>query len=135
MPFPLLESRAMPLLDIFWTMLGLFLFIAWLWVLFSVITDLFRNDAMSGGVKALWVLFVIVLPALGVLVYLLMNGDGMARRTNEHAAAVQEASRTYIREAAGTPSVAGELSKLAELRDSGTISDQEFADQKSRLLA
>lgn len=124
----------MPLLDLFFSMLYFFFFVAWLWVLFSVIGDLFRNHEMSGGKKALWTLFLIVLPGLGVLIYLFAHGDGMARRSNEQAIAVQQASQDYIREAAGTHSVAEELAKLAELRDSGTISDEEFAAQKAHLL-
>ena len=125
----------MPLFDLFWTMLYLFFFVAWIWVLFSVVTDVFRNERLSGWGKALWMLFVIFLPVLGVLVYLIVEGDDMTRRSVEHARAVQDASREYIREAAGTTSVADELAKLAELRDAGTISDAEFEAQKAKLLA
>ncbi len=125
----------MPLFDLFWTMLYLFFFVAWIWVLFSVVTDIFRNQSTGGVGKALWMLFVIFLPVIGVLTYLIVEGDDMSRRSVEHMRAAQDASRAYIREAAGTTSVADELTKLAALRDAGTISDDEFAAQKDKLLA
>lgn len=125
----------MPLLDLFWTMLYLFILFAWWWALFSVISDLFRNRELSGVGKALWMVFVIFLPVLGVLVYLIVEGDDMATRNVERAHARAEAGRVYIREAAGTSSVADELTKLGELRDRGTISADEFETQKAKLLA
>jgi hypothetical protein len=126
----------MPLLDLFWTMLMVFLFIAWIWLLISVITDVFRDRDTSGWAKAFWALFVTLLPWLGVFVYLIAKGDDMARRRMEDARAADEAARSYIRDAAGGgTSVADELAKLADLRDSGVISDAEFQQQKSSLLA
>jgi len=124
----------MPLLDLFWSMMVFFLFVAWIWVLISVLADIFRNHDMGGGAKAFWILFVIIIPWLGVLIYLLANGHGMAERRMKEAAAQQEAARAYIQEAAGT-SAADELQKLAGLKDSGVISDEEFAAQKAKLLA
>lgn len=125
----------MPLLDIFWAMLWFFLFVAWISVLFSVITDLFQNRDMGGVAKALWVVFLIFLPVLGVLFYVITQGQGMAERQAERMAASEQAARTYIQEAAGAPSTADELEKLAALRDNGTITADEFAAQKTRLLA
>jgi hypothetical protein len=126
----------MPLLDLFWTMLMLFLWIAWFWVLISVVVDIFRNRESSGFQKAMWTLFVIVIPWLGVLVYIISQGDDMARRSAAVAMENQQATEAYIRQAAGTSvSTAGELEKLANLRESGVISDAEFESQKARLLA
>lgn len=124
----------MPLFDLFWSMLWFFLFIAWIWVLISVLSDIFRNHDMSGFVKAIWVLFVIVIPWLGVLIYLIVNGDSMNRRTVEEAQKREAAAQDYIRQAAGTTSVADELEKLGSLKSSGVISEEEFQAQKARLL-
>lgn len=125
-----------PLLNLFWTMLWFFLFIAWLWLLFSVFGDIFRSRDLSGWAKALWTLFIIVLPLLGVLIYLVARGAGMAERTVEARQRHDEALRAYIREAAEpAPSTADELTKLATLRDAGTITADEFEAQKAKLLS
>ena len=126
----------MPLLDLFWTMLWFFLFVAWIWVLITTISDLFRDRSTSGWSKALWMLFIVLIPWLGVLTYLIVRGDDMAERRIEDARAADEAARAYIRHAAGGgQSVADELAKLADLRDAGTITAAEFESQKARLLA
>lgn len=126
----------MPILDLFWTMLMVFLFVAWIWLLVSVISDLFRNQESSGWAKAFWALFMIIIPWLGVFMYLIVHGDDMARRRMQDAVAADQAARSYIRDAAGSSaSVADELAKLADLRDSGVISDAEFEQQKASLLA
>ena len=125
----------MPLLDLFWTMLMVFLFVAWIWVLIMVISDLFRDHTTSGWAKAFWVLFILAIPWLGVLVYLIAKGDGMAQRRIDDAKKADEAARAYIRESAGAPSTADELAKLAQLRDAGTITEDEFQTQKASLLA
>lgn len=124
----------MPLLDLFWTMLWLFLFITWIWLLISIFSDIFRRD-MSGAAKAGWVLFLIVLPLLGALIYLIANGGDMQARTVQDYQAMESAQKDYIRQVAGTGSTADELEKLAGLRDSGVISADEFATQKAKLLA
>jgi hypothetical protein len=125
----------MPLLDLFWTILLIFLFVAWIWVLVAVLADVFRSD-ISGWSKALWILFMIIIPWLGVLVYLIVHGGDMQRRSAATAVAVDEAQRDYIRSVAGTQqSVADELSKLAELREAGVITDREYENQKAKLLA
>lgn len=124
----------MPLFDLFWAMLWFFLFVAWIWVLISVFGDLFRDQSLSGWGKAFWALFILLLPWLGVLIYLIARGGGMAERRIAEMQAAEEATAAYIRETAGGPSVADELVKLAELRDAGTISADEFEAQKARLL-
>jgi len=122
----------LPLLDLFWTMLAFFLFFAWMWVLITIFIDIFRSP-VSGWAKAGWVLFVIFLPLLGVLVYLIVHGGDMQRRSMEQAAAVAQAQRDYIQDVAGASS-ADELEKLAKLRDDGVLSADEFAAQKAKLL-
>ena len=123
----------MPVLDVLWTMLIFFLFIAWIWVMISVIGDIFRSKDIGGVAKALWMLFVIMLPWLGVLVYLIARGDSMAERSVEQMAAVEDARRAYIKDAAGT-SVADELAKLASLKDSGALSAEEYASLKAKVV-
>jgi hypothetical protein len=125
-----------PLLNLFFTMLWFFLFIAWLWLLFSVFGDIFRSHDLSGWAKALWTLFIIVLPLFGVLIYLIARGAGMTERTVKAQERREEAFRAYVRETAGSsPSAADELAKLAALRDAGTISAEEFEAQKAKLLS
>ena len=123
----------MPVLDVLWSMLVFFLFIAWIWVLIAVIGDIFRSDDMGGGAKAMWVLFVMLLPWLGVLIYLIARGDSMAQRSDEQMDAAEAARRAYIQDAAGT-SAADELSKLANLKDSGVISAEEYASLKAKVV-
>lgn len=125
-----------PLLGMFWTILIVFLWIAWIMLLIRVFADIFRSDDMGGFAKAIWSIFVIIAPFLGVLVYLIARGDSMTRRDIKDAQAADAAMRAYVREAAGTEqSTASELSKLAELRDRGVLSADEFEQQKARLLA
>ncbi|MGH7587793.1 MAG: SHOCT domain-containing protein [Gemmatimonadota bacterium] len=126
----------MPLLDLFWTILWFFLFIAWIWLLISILADIFRSGDLSGWGKALWILFVIVVPWLGALVYLIARGGSMQERSMRDAAQREQATRQYIQEAATSgPSSADELTKLAQLRDSGVITTEEFQAQKAKLLA
>ena len=124
----------MPLFDLFWAMLWFFLFFAWIWLLIRIFADIFRSDS-SGWVKAGWTIFVIILPFLGVLVYLIAQGGNMAERDMEQMAAMEKAQRQYIQEAAGGGGTAAELEKLAGLKDKGVITDEEFAAQKAKLLA
>lgn len=125
-----------PLLDSFLTMLWFFLFVMWLFLLFRVVLDVFRDDALSGMTKAAWLIFILVLPYLGVLVYLIMRGSGMGRRAAAEAQARQAAVDDYIRTtAAGGGGPAGELAKLAALRADGTLTEHEFEQAKAKLLA
>jgi hypothetical protein len=125
-----------PIAGLFWTMLWFFLWIAWLMLLFKVIFDIFRSKDLGGGGKALWALFVIIVPWLGVLVYLIARGRSMTDRDLEAAKAQQDAFREYVVQTAGSgTSSAEEITKLAQLRDSGVLTDAEFAQQKAKLLA
>jgi hypothetical protein len=125
----------MPILHIFWSIFLIFMLAAWIWVLIAVISDIFSSDDLDGWSKALWLLGVMILPWLGVLLYMILRGDKMQERNRKAVAAVEKAQKEYIRDAAGTHSTAEELTKLADLRDKGVISDEEFAAQKAKLLA
>ena len=125
-----------PLLGMFWTFLLFFIWIAWIVVLFRVIFDIFRSKDLGGFGKALWVIFVILLPFLGVLVYLIARGHSMSERDYQEAKSQEQAFQAYVRNAAGSGGgSADELTKLAGLRDQGVITDAEFQAQKARLLA
>jgi type VI protein secretion system component VasK len=125
----------MPLLDLFFTMLWFFLFVAWIWLLISVYADVFRSDDLGGWGKAFWVLFVLMLPYLGVLIYLIARGGKMQERSVAQAQQAQRATESYIREVAGASSAADELTKLGHLREQGVLSPTEFEAQKVKLLA
>jgi hypothetical protein len=125
----------MPLLDLFYSMFLFFLFVAWIWLLISVYADVFRSDDLGGAAKAFWVLFVLLLPYVGVLVYLIARGGKMQERSVAAAARAERAAETYIREVAGATSTADELTKLGALRDQGVLSAQEFEAEKAKLLA
>ncbi len=132
---PLASSYSYPLLGAFWTILELFLWILWIWVLIYVFIDIFRSHDLSGVAKALWFLFVLFIPLIGVLVYLIARGGEMHDRAVRQAQQQDEAARRYIQEAAGAPSPADQLTKLAELRDRGVISPEEFEREKAKVLA
>ncbi len=124
-----------PILGIFWSMLMFFIWIAWLMVLFNVIIDIFRSS-INGFGKAAWILVVVLMPLLGVLIYLLANGDDMQDRQVSRMQAQQSDMDSYIRNTASSSSgVAEELSKLGELQAGGIITAEEFAAQKAKLLA
>jgi hypothetical protein len=125
-----------PLLNLFWTMLWFFLFVAWIYLLIVIVTDVFRSDDMSGWSKALWVLFILIIPVIGVLVYLIARGDKMSARAAADYKRQDQQFREYVRDAASSSgaSVADELTKLSALRDSGTITAAEFEAQKAKLL-
>jgi hypothetical protein len=123
-----------PLLGLFWSMLLFFLFFAWLMLLFRVFADIFRSD-IGGFAKAIWSIFVIIVPFLGVFVYLIAHGDAMTQRNIADAQQSQQAFQAYVRDAAGTGGVAAELSQLADLKSQGAITDAEFEAQKAKLLA
>jgi Short C-terminal domain/Phospholipase_D-nuclease N-terminal len=118
------------LVSIFWFML----LFAWIWLLIMIFGDLFRDHELSGWAKAVWVLFLIVLPWLGALVYLIARGRSMNERAREQAARNEQELRRYVHHVASAPSTADELAKLADLRDRGVISPEEFAQTKARLL-
>ena len=130
-------ASSYPVLDAFLTMLYFFLFIIWIWLLITVFMDVFRSHDIGGWAKALWVIFIIVMPYLGVLVYLIARGGKMHERAAQQAALQQKAFDQYVRQAAGTPgeSSTDQLHKLADLKSQGVLTDEEFETQKAKILA
>jgi ABC-type multidrug transport system fused ATPase/permease subunit len=126
-----------PLLDAFLTMLWLFLWILWFFLLFWIIFDIFRSRDLSGWAKALWLIFVIVLPFLGVFVYLIARGGSMHERSARDAQAADDEFRARVRDAAGSSGdgQADQLAKLADLHNKGVISDAEFQQGKAKILS
>ena len=123
--------------QVFWSMLWFFLFFIWIWVLFIVFADIFRSDDMNGWAKAIWVIFVVIVPWLGVLVYLIARGHKMQEHQVKAAQAADAATRQYIQSVAGSGSGAGaadEIARLAALKDQGVISDAEFQAGKAKAL-
>ena len=116
-------------------MLGIFVFLIWFWLLVIIFGDIFRSRDMGGGAKALWVIFVIILPFLGILVYLIARGGKMHERAEQAAKQQQEAFDSYVKQTAGGASNVDQLSKLADLKQSGAITDAEFEAQKAKLLS
>jgi len=122
--------------QVFWSMLWFFMFFIWIWLLVIVFSDIFRSHDLGGFAKTLWVLFVIIAPYLGVFVYLIARGHKMHEHAVEAAEAQNTAARAYIQQAAGTSgSPAEELSRLADLKEKGVISDEEFQKLKAKALA
>jgi hypothetical protein len=131
----MIANTSYPLLDAFLTILWIFLFVFWIWILVAVVIDIFRSHDMGGVAKALWFLFILFIPLFGVLIYLIARGPGMAERQHHRVAADQREYENWIRTTAGTQqSTADELEKLASLRDRGVISNEEFNQQKARLV-
>ena len=124
-----------PLLDFFWTLLEIFLMVLWIWLAISVFFDIFRSHDMGGVAKALWVLFIVIFPFLGILVYLIARGGKMHERADAAAARQQKAFNAYVQQTAGTSSAADELTKLADLREKGVLTPEEFEAQKAKILA
>ncbi len=125
-----------PLLSVFFSFLYFFLFVIWIWIAVSVTVDIFRSRDLGGLSKAIWVLFVIVFPYLGVFIYLIARGGKMHERNAQQAEASRAAFEQYVQQAAGTtPDVAGQLERLAALKASGVLTDDEFAAQKAKLLS
>jgi ABC-type multidrug transport system fused ATPase/permease subunit len=116
------------------TTLSIFFFVIWIWILITILTDLFRDHELSGWAKAGWVLFLVVIPFITALVYLIARGSGMRDRTIRAQAEARQHFESYVRETAGGSSV-DELSKLHDLKEKGAISDDEFARAKEKLLA
>jgi len=133
----LAASSSYPLLNIFWSMFEFFLWVIWIWILIWVFIDIFRSRDLSGWAKALWFLFVLIIPLVGVLVYLIARGGSMHERAEQQAQAQDEAFRSYVQKAASDSpaSTADQLAKLADLRDRGVISAEEFEREKAKVLA
>ncbi|HYB86378.1 MAG TPA: SHOCT domain-containing protein [Streptosporangiaceae bacterium] len=123
-------------MNIFWTIFELFLWIIWIWILIWIFIDIFRSHDLSGWAKALWFLFVLFIPLVGVLVYLIVRGGSMHERAVSDARRQDQEFRQYVQQAAASSpaSTADQLTKLADLRDRGVISPQEFESEKAKVL-
>ena len=128
------SSYNYPILDVFWTILMIFLWVLWFWVLITVFIDLFRSRDLSGWAKALWFVFILILPLIGVLVYLIARGGTMHEHAAREAELQDQQLRRYVQEAAGSQGSADQLAKLADLRDRGVITDAEFEREKAKIL-
>src|SRR5215469_5431752 len=122
----LIADSSYPLLGLFWSMFIFFLWLLWIWILVWIFIDIFRSHDLSGWAKALWFLFVLFIPLIGVLVYLIARGGKMHEHAVQQAQREDQQFRSYVQEAAGPQSTADQLSKLADLRDRGVISAEEF---------
>ena len=133
----LLAASSYPLLNIFWSMFVFFLWIIWIWILITVFIDIFRSHDLSGWAKTLWFLFVLFIPLIGVLVYLIARGGKMHEHAVRQAQQQDQEFRQYVQQAAASApaSTADQLAKLANLRDRGVISAEEFEREKAKVLA
>ena len=123
--------------EVFWSTLWFFLFFIWIWLLIVVFSDIFRSHDLSGWAKALWCIFIIVVPYLGVFVYLIARGHKMGEHAAQDAAEQDAATRRYIQSVAGSSGggAADEVARLAELRDRGVLSEEEFQQAKAKALS
>ena len=124
-----------PFLDVFWTMLVFFVWVIWIWLLITILIDVFRRHDIGGAKKVLWVIFVILVPFVGVFAYLLVNHDEMATRNVEQMKAQQAQFDSYVQTVAGSSGAAAEIEKAKQLLDSGAITQQEFDAIKQKALA
>jgi hypothetical protein len=131
----LASGYSYPLLGAFWTIFEVFLWVIWFWILITIFIDIFRSHDMGGGAKALWFLFVLFIPLIGVLVYLIVRGGSMHERAVAQAQQQDKEFRHYVQEAASPATAADQLAKLADLRDRGVISAEEFEREKAKILA
>lgn len=130
----MLAAADYPFMDVLWTMIIFFAWVAWIWMLIVIFTDVFRRRDIGGWAKAGWVVFMIVLPFLGVLVYLIAQHDGMAQRQADAMQQAQQQTDQYIRSVAGSDGAADQIAKGKELLDSGAITQGEFDSLKARAL-
>jgi ABC-type multidrug transport system fused ATPase/permease subunit len=128
------SSYSYPLLGAFWTIFIVFLWVIWFWILITIFIDIFRSPDLSGWAKALWFIFILLIPLIGVLVYLIARGGKMHEHAQRDAQAQEQQFRQYVQEAAGSESTADQLSKLADLRERGVITADEFESQKAKIL-
>src|SRR6201997_3141485 len=129
------SSYSYPVLGAFWTIFMIFPWVIWFWVLITIFIDLFRSHDLSGWAKALWFIFILLLPLIGVLVYLIARGGKMHERAARDARAQERELRRYVQDAASSGSSADQLAKLADLRDRGVITNEEFEREKAKVLA
>ena len=121
--------------DVIVSMFWFMLLVAWIWLLISILGDIFRDRSLGGGAKALWTLLIVFLPWIGAIAYLIARGGSMNERADEAARQREEATRSYIQSVSSTSSPADELAKLAALRDSGTITAADYDLAKAKVLA
>jgi hypothetical protein len=131
----LASGYSYPLLGAFWTIVEIFLWVIWFWILITIFIDIFRSRDLSGWGKALWFLFVLFIPLIGVLVYLIVRGSSMHERAVAQAQQQDKEFRSYVQETASSATTADQLAKLADLRDRGVISADEFEREKAKVLS
>ena len=127
-------AASYPFLDVLWSMCIFFLFVIWIWILITVFADIFRRRDIGGGMKAVWIIFVIVLPYLGVFIYLIAEGHKMADRNAERMQAARAQQDDYIKSVAGS-SAADQIAQAKQLLDTGAITQAEFDTMKQKALA
>jgi hypothetical protein len=131
----LASGYSYPLLGAFWTIFEIFLWIIWFWILITIFIDIFRSHDLNGWEKALWFIFVLFIPLIGVLVYLIARGGKMHERAVQQAQQQEQQFRSYVQETAASGNTADQLAKLADLRDRGVITPEEFEREKAKVLA
>lgn len=131
----ILASSSYPFLEVFWTMLIFFVFVIWIWILIGVFADIFRRHDTSGWAKVLWIIFIVVLPYLGVFVYLIAEHRGMAERTIKRQESTQKQFDQYVQSVAPKGDPAEQIAKAKQLLDSGAIDQGEFETLKRKALA
>jgi ABC-type multidrug transport system fused ATPase/permease subunit len=131
----MLVASDYPFLDVLWTLFIFFLWVIWFWLLFTVFIDVFRRHDIGGGKKALWLIFVIIVPFLGVFIYIISQNDGMTQRNLDRAKAQQAQFDQYVRETAGGSGAATEIANAKQLLDQGAITQAEFDSIKQKALA
>jgi hypothetical protein len=132
---PMLIAADYPFLNIFWTMIIFFAWVVWIWMMVVILSDVFRRRDIGGWAKAAWVIFMIVLPFIGVLSYLIAQHDGIAQRNMDRAQADRQQFDEHVRAVAATEGPASEIDTAAKLRDQGTITSAEFEALKAKALA
>ena len=120
--------------DVIVSMFWFMLLMAWIWMIIAILSDIFRDHKLGGGAKAMWTLFIVVIPWFGALIYILVRGNSMNERSRQATIDQQESMRAYVQQTAGTASVSDELANLANLRDNGTISAEEYEKAKAKVL-
>ena len=124
-----------PVMGVFWSMLYFFIFFIWIMLLFRIFVDIFRSHDLGGVAKTLWIIFVIIVPFLGVFIYVIVRGKSMGERDLAQAQAQNEAFKTYVQQTAATGGTADELAKLSELLNSGALNQAEFDAAKAKVLS
>jgi hypothetical protein len=124
-----------PFMDVFWTMIIFFAWVVWIWMIIVIFTDIFRRHDIGGWAKAAWIVFMIILPFIGVLTYLIAQHKGMAERQGKDVEAARQQSDAYVRSVVASSGPAGEIERAKGLLDSGTITQEEFESLKSAALS